>query len=145
VDKPGATFYRPFVPAGGTSAAKTPPEFRSWLRQLREHAGLTQDELAAAVGTDRRNIRRWEVDGHDPSGSMLLRVLAALGIEFAQALPNGVPGAVTSELRELRQELADAKETEATRHDAILSRLDAQLSELRALSARLAETSARRE
>lgn len=128
------------MPAAGTPGARTSPEFRSWLRQLREHAGLTQDELAAAVGTDRRNIRRWEVEGHDPSGSMLLRLLAALGIEFAQALPSGVPRPITTELHELRSEVAAAGEAGARRHEEVLARLDAQLDELRRLSARLAAT-----
>ena len=131
--------------AGGTTGARTAPEFRSWLRELRERAGLTQEELAAAVGTDRRNIRRWEVEGHDPSGSMLLRVLAALGIEFAQALPSGVPGAITTEVRELRREVAESNEAGARRHEDVLARLDAQLDELRTLSSRLAGTTARSE
>lgn len=133
------------MPAAGTPGARTTSEFRSWLRQLRERAGLTQEELAAAVGTDRRNIRRWEVDGHDPSGSMLLRVLAAVGIEFAQALPSGVPGPITTELRELRREVAEGNEAGARRHDDVLNRLDAQLEELRRLSAGLAATSVRHE
>ena len=133
------------MPAGGTPGARTTLEFRSWLRELRERAGLTQEELAAAVGTDRRNIRRWEIEGHDPSGTMLLRVLAAVGIEFAQALPSGVPGAITTELRELRREVSEGNEAEARRHEDVLARLDAQLDELRTLSSRLAETSARPE
>lgn len=143
LDKRGARFYRQVVPAGGTSAARTPVEFRRWLRELRQRAGLTQDELAAAVGTDRRNIRRWEVDGRDPSGSMLLRLLAALGIEFTQAPPDGVPGAVTAELREVRVALAAATEAGASRHDALLARLDAQTAELRTMRARLEEITRR--
>jgi transcriptional regulator with XRE-family HTH domain len=103
---------------------------------------LSQEELAAAVGTDRRNIRRWESEGHDPSGTMLLAVLAALGVNIEPA-PGGGPGAVNARLQELEARLRALEDTAAERHDELLSRLDAQREELTRLSERLTETSLR--
>jgi transcriptional regulator with XRE-family HTH domain len=119
-------------------------DLRAWLRELREAAGLTQEELAAAVGTDRRNVHRWEVAGHDPGGTMLLRLLSALGVRIEPPLPGGVPRAVNAELRELDGRFADAADAAATRHDQLVARLDAQDEQLRLLSARLEETTLRR-
>lgn len=117
---------------------QTDPAFRTWLRELRERAGLTQDELATAVGTDRRNIRRWEVEGHDPAGTMLLSILEAVGAKIVPAPPQDVPGAVNAELRELRRDLAEAADREASHHEDLLNKLEALTGDLRVLSAVLA-------
>jgi transcriptional regulator with XRE-family HTH domain len=111
-----------------------------WLRELREASGLTQEELASAVGTDRRNVHRWEVAGHDPGGTMLLRLLSALGVRLEPPPPGGVPRAVNAELNDLEGRLADAAEAAAARHDQLIARLDAQDDQLRLLSARREET-----
>jgi transcriptional regulator with XRE-family HTH domain len=117
---------------------QTDPAFRLWLRELRERANLTQDELAAAVGTDRRNIRRWEVEGHDPSGTMLLKILEAVGARVVPSRPEDLPGAVNAELRDLRRDLVEAEDRHASRHDDLLSKLEALTGDLRVLSAVLA-------
>jgi transcriptional regulator with XRE-family HTH domain len=114
-------------------------DLRTWLRELREAAGLSQEALATAVGTDRRNIHRWEVQGHDPGGSALLRVLSALGVRIEPPPPTGVPRAVNAELRELQAELDRVRDEAASRHDELVARLDAQDAELRELSVRLAD------
>jgi transcriptional regulator with XRE-family HTH domain len=115
-------------------------DLRSWLRELREAAGLTQEELAAAVGTDRRNVHRWEVAGHDPGGTMLLRLLSALGVRIEPPPPGGVPRAVNIELRDLHERVASVAEAAAARHDELLARLDQQEDRLRVLGSRLEET-----
>jgi transcriptional regulator with XRE-family HTH domain len=122
---------------------QTDPAFRTWLRELRERAGLTQDELATAVGTDRRNIRRWEVEGHDPAGTMLLSILEAVGAKVVPAPPAEIPGAVNAELRELRRDLADAADRDASHHEDLSSRLEALTADLRALGAVLGARSSR--
>jgi transcriptional regulator with XRE-family HTH domain len=114
------------------SAARTDPAFRSWLRQLREHAGLTQDQLAAAVGTDRRNIRRWEIEGHDPAGTVLLRILDAVGVELVPKQPSELPRAVNAELRDLQSLLYDLEDRLARRHDEIVALLETADSAARA-------------
>jgi transcriptional regulator with XRE-family HTH domain len=131
------------VRAAAHSGNGSSRDLRQWLRELREAAGLTQEELATAVGTDRRNVHRWEVGGHDPSGTVLLRLLAALGVRIDPPPPEGVVGAVNAELRSLGERMADAAGAAAARHDELLARLDAQDDQLRVLSARLEETSRR--
>ena len=127
------------------SAAKTDPAFRHWLRELRERAGLTQEQLAHAVGTDRRNIRRWEVDGHDPAGSMLMRVLDAVGVTLLPAPPGDFPRSVNAELRELRARLREDADEAARRHDELRVLLDAQRERVAGISGRREELSPRRE
>jgi transcriptional regulator with XRE-family HTH domain len=133
------------VAADRGSAAKTDPAFRRWLRELRERAGLTQEQLAHAVGTDRRNIRRWEVDGHDPAGSMLMRVLDAVGVQLVPSPPGELPGAVNTELRELKARLRESADEAARRHDELLRLIDAQRERVAGISARREELSPRRE
>jgi transcriptional regulator with XRE-family HTH domain len=116
-----------------------------WLRELREASGLTQEELATAVGTDRRNVHRWEVAGHDPGGTMLLRLLSALGVRLEPPPPAGVPRAVNEELSGLERRITDGADEAAARHDQLLECLEAQAEQLRLLSARLEETTLRRE
>jgi transcriptional regulator with XRE-family HTH domain len=132
MDNLAATTYPPSRMTERGSAARTDPAFRSWLRQLREHAGLTQDQLAAAVGTDRRNIRRWEVEGHDPAGSVLLRILDAVGVELVPRRPSELPRAVNAELRDLQTLLSDLEDRAAGRHDEVVALLEATASAARA-------------
>lgn len=117
--------------AGG-SAARTDPAFRHWLRELRERAGLTQEQLAQSVGTDRRNIRRWEVEGHDPAGSVLLRILDAVGVRLVPSPPTGAPRALNAELRELQAVLREAEDQAERRHDELLAQLAEQRRAARA-------------
>lgn len=88
---------------------RTPEDFRTWLRALRERADLTQDELAAAVETVRRNIHRWETAGHDPGALTLIRILDAVGATISPS-PEGVPRAINAELLELRHEIEQLRE-----------------------------------
>ena len=123
------------------SAAKTDPAFRTWLRELREQAGLTQDELAYAVGTDRRNIRRWEVEGHDPAGSMLLRVLDAVGVQLVPTPPASIPRAVNAALGQLEAQQREAADEAARRHEQLVELIGGQREELTGISARPGEAS----
>ena len=106
---------------------------------------MTQEQLAHAVGTDRRNIRRWEVDGHDPAGSMLMRVLDAVGVQLTPAPPGELPRAVNTELRELRQRLREGADEAARRHDELRMLIEAQRERVAGFSGRREELSQRRE
>lgn len=115
-----------------------------WLRRLRESAGLSREELAAAIGTDRRNIYRWEIEGHDPGGSVLIRLLSAVGVRLDPP-PPGALAAVNAELRSLRARIDETAEAAASRHDEIVARLGAQEEALRLLTLRPPESSPRSE
>ena len=53
--------------------------FGDRLRQLRERAGLTQRELAIAVGVTVAMVYRWERRGVIPSAARLPQLAVALG------------------------------------------------------------------
>jgi transcriptional regulator with XRE-family HTH domain len=133
------------VRAARTRASRTDPAFRLWLRHLRESAGLSQEELAQALGTDRRNIHRWEVEGHDPAGTVLLRLLTAVGVTVTPAVPGDAPKAVNAELRDVQAALGDARDAASGRHDDLVQRLEGHDEQLRLITARLEEIRARRE
>jgi transcriptional regulator with XRE-family HTH domain len=120
------------VTKGTGPAARTDPAFRHWLRELRDRAGLTQEQLAQSVGTDRRNIRRWEVEGHDPAGSVLLRILDAVGVRLVPAPPRGAPRALNAELRDLQAVLREAEDRAERRHEELLAQLAERSSAARA-------------
>ena len=125
---------------GERARGRTHPAFRRWLRELRESAGLTQEQLALAVGTDRRNVRRWEVDGHDPSATTLLRILEVVRAQVVPAPPAELPRTVDAQVRDLELRLRDAEDAAARRHDELVARLDEQAHALRVLSARRARS-----
>jgi transcriptional regulator with XRE-family HTH domain len=125
--------------SAASSSDDSGSELSGWLRQLRERAGLTRGELAAAVGTDRRNIYRWEVEGHDPSGSALLRLLSALGVRVEPPPPAALR-AVSEELLETRAELREAVDLSTTLNDELLARVEAQAELIRLLTAHLPES-----
>ena len=102
---------------------------------------MTQEELAAAIGSDRRNIRRWEVDGHDPSGTTLVSILGAVGARIEPSSPEGAPKALNAQLRDLESQFVEAADEAARRHEELVALLERQLEELRYLSSRLRETS----
>jgi transcriptional regulator with XRE-family HTH domain len=125
------------------TGGKTEAGFRNWLRELRLNAGLSQESLAEAVGTDRRNIRRWEVEGHDPGGTALLRILSAVGVELQPPAPEGVPKALSAEIRDLGRRIEDLEQRVNERNDALRELLERHEEALRELTTRLRETSSR--
>lgn len=50
------------------------------LRRLREAAGLSQEELAVAVGVTRQTLYAYEIDRTSPRLAELLRVTSVLGM-----------------------------------------------------------------
>lgn len=61
---------------------------RSDLKQIRESAGLSQDELAEAIGVNRKTIIALESEaGDDPKVSTVRRILAYLKISFEELFP----------------------------------------------------------
>ena len=60
----------------------------------REHAGLTEEELAARLAVRRRTVDAWEGDGAEPRANMLTTLAGVLGVSPAWLLSGagtGVP------------------------------------------------------
>jgi transcriptional regulator with XRE-family HTH domain len=55
--------------------------FGGRLRELREAAGLTQQQLADRVGCSWEAVSRWERSVREPGWSQILALAAALGVE----------------------------------------------------------------
>ena len=63
-------------------------KFKSTLRELRIEAGLTQDELADAIGVGRRTIITIEnEEGASPSVGTVKRLLKYFEITFEELYP----------------------------------------------------------
>ena len=58
----------------------------SSLAALRADAGMTQKELAAAVGVGQGRLSEWERGAHVPSARSITRLAGALGVPAADVL-----------------------------------------------------------
>ena len=58
----------------------------SSLAALRADAGMTQKELAAAVGVGQGRLSEWERGAHVPSARSIARLAVALGVPAADVL-----------------------------------------------------------
>lgn len=71
---------------------------RSELKAIRESAGLSQDELADAIGVNRKTIISIESDnGADPKLSTIRRIMAYLKISFEDLYPENLDKSRDSE------------------------------------------------
>ncbi len=57
-----------------------PTAFPGRLRELREGAGLTQEQLAEKLGTTVRNISRLETGAQEPTWPTVLALAQAFGV-----------------------------------------------------------------
>ena len=55
--------------------------FAGRLRELREAAGWTQEQLAERVGVKREAVARWEAGRREPGWSNVLALAEALGVD----------------------------------------------------------------
>ena len=76
--------YRYFRSRKGRT--KTTDEVASTIRKLREAKGITQEELADAVGMMRSNISRIEAAKHCPTLETLERIAKALKVSVADLM-----------------------------------------------------------
>jgi DNA-binding XRE family transcriptional regulator len=74
---------------------EVPPGLQKWMdyvgkriRERRESAGLTQEELAARSGLPQSHISRLENSKHSPSRSTLEKIASALKISVAEFDPH---------------------------------------------------------
>lgn len=70
-------------------------EFNEKIRLLRKDAGLTQRQVAAAIGVTDRTYQNYEAGASRPSGGVASRLAAALGVSTDTLF--GVPAAKTPE------------------------------------------------
>ena len=73
--------YRYF--RGRRDRTRTTGEVASTIRKLRDAKGITQDQLAGAVGMMRNNISRIEAAKHRPTLETLERIAKALKVSVA--------------------------------------------------------------
>ena len=76
--------YRYF--RGRTGRAKTTHDVGAKIRRLREAKGVTQEELAGAVGMMRSNISRIEAAKHRPTLETMERIAKALKVSVAELI-----------------------------------------------------------
>jgi transcriptional regulator with XRE-family HTH domain len=67
------------------------PPFNERLKQLREAAGLTQEQLAKASGLSVSAVSKLEQRGIDPSWSTVLRLAQPLGVTVIAFAEDGGP------------------------------------------------------
>lgn len=58
------------------------PEQTSPIRAARIAAGMTQQQLADALGIAQQSVARWETGEREPRVSTLKRIAAALGCDL---------------------------------------------------------------
>lgn len=83
-------------------------EFNEKLRLLRKNAGLTQRQVADAVGVTYRTYQNYEAGASSPSGDVASRLAAALGVStdtLLGAAPASAPEAPDRALSALLAEM----------------------------------------
>jgi transcriptional regulator with XRE-family HTH domain len=78
------------------------------IRESRKRAGLSQDRLAAAIGTTRQVIIRWEHDRHLPNASSRRKLAETLGQDealFVDVYPRSNDSDDQTAMRERAREL----------------------------------------
>jgi transcriptional regulator with XRE-family HTH domain len=85
--------YASWMPRGPTRIAPRKPR-RAFIRERREAAGLTQEDLAYKLKTTKGTISRWENGARDP-GSMAIEAIAeVLEIEPAKMYERPRPDSI---------------------------------------------------
>lgn len=60
------------------------------IRTVRLHRTLTQEQLANAIGIDRRSVHRYETARRDPALSMLVRIADALNVPLSLLVSDSI-------------------------------------------------------
>lgn len=73
--------------------------FKTTLKQLRKKAGLTQAELALAIGTSQAAVAAYETGTKAPELAKLPAIAKALGVSVAELFEEGKTGEQTAKAR----------------------------------------------
>ena len=76
-------------------STRTPPKHGAHLAVLRRAAGLTQAELADAVGVPQTNIAFWEFSDKPPRSDVLPKLAVVLGVTVEVLLAPSAPPPTT--------------------------------------------------
>lgn len=112
-------------------ALTAPAEYGAHLARLRQAAGLTQQQLADAVGVKQSNIAFWERAPKPPRGEVLPGLASALGVSIDQLLavtpeaPSGRRGPASR----LEQLMEQASRLPRRRQQRIADTLEALLAQ----------------
>ena len=73
--------------------------FKTTLKQLRKKAGLTQAELAVAIGTSQAAVANYESGSKAPELAKLPAIAKALGVAVAELFEEGQTGQQAAKAR----------------------------------------------
>ncbi len=119
-------------------------ELGRWLKRLREAAGLSHDQLAAALENEktRQQLIAYEQGRNEPKATTFLRVLDALGQRVAPvAPPESAPRALNAEVAELRRAVDALSREQERHHREVASKLEGHEQTLRQISAAISRGS----
>jgi transcriptional regulator with XRE-family HTH domain len=90
-----------------------PTGFARRLKQLREAAGLTQEELAERAGMYKFSVAKLEQEVREPTWATVLTLAKVLGVSVAAFAPTGEPAPIDPDLSPVPQPTAteDGAET----------------------------------
>ena len=60
------------------------------IKKLRKNAGMTQKELATAIGMDRSTVAKWETEGRLPRSVELPKVAKVLGVKIEELFQSDI-------------------------------------------------------
>lgn len=80
-----------YAPGMSRRTSRSQPKQGAHLAALRRAAGLTQAELAEAVGVPQTNIAFWEFSSKPPRSDVLPKIAAVLGVTVETVLKPSAP------------------------------------------------------
>ncbi len=99
--------YSSWMPRGPIRIGPRKPR-RAFIRERREAAHLTQEQLADRLGTTKGTISRWETASRNPGSNAIEAIAEALGIDpskmYEQPRPNSIDERIAN-YPELRAEV----------------------------------------
>jgi transcriptional regulator with XRE-family HTH domain len=99
----------PYTPGMGRPMSKPRPQQGARIAAFRKAAGLSQAELARALGVPQSSVAYWETSNRPPRSDILPQMAKALGVRVedligsARVAPVGRPGPVGKLQRALEQ------------------------------------------